>query len=440
MAGKSLKNGSVTGAMISRDAEFRQSLNEILDERPDFISLEVEIAVPFMEISDNELSDLKVMSPEIIFLDLEDDPHIGLKFAQYLSESGELRTLVGVGPELSNELLLQAMQSGISEYLPKPIDAESLNGAIERLWRRTGRKASVEERAPGKMIAVFSPKGGSGSTTLAVNLAVQVNRLTRDRALILDLDLELGETALHLGIEPRFSVVDLIRNFHRADSGLLASYIERHESGVLASYIERHESGVEVLAAPIRPADVEMVSEDQILKILQFLKQHYDYVIVDTPKSFGATTLAAFEQADQMFLLTAADLPSLRNMMRCLPLLQNLDPRRGPEWMRLIVNRYESKGMISLGEVESMLGMKVFWTLRNDYEAVLLSANTGEPIVLTGGSDFARDVRALGAEITGVKSLKDAPKNWLKNMVGKPLKGVKMPAVAATQQEAIAHE
>ena len=90
MAGKSMKNGSVTGAMISRDAEFRESLNEILAERPDFISLDVEIAVPFMEISDNELSDLKVMNPEIIFLDLEDDPHIGLKFAQYLSESGEL--------------------------------------------------------------------------------------------------------------------------------------------------------------------------------------------------------------------------------------------------------------------------------------------------------------------------------------------------------------
>lgn len=429
MADKSSKKGSpVTGALISRDTQFRESLVEILEARPDFVSLDVEIQVPFMEISDKELSDLKVMNPEIIFLDLEDDPHIGLKFAQYLSESGELRTLVGVGPELPNDLLLQAMQSGISEYLPKPINAESLNGAIERLWRRTGRKAVVQERAPGQMIAIFSPKGGSGSTTLAVNLAVQMNRLTREKTLILDLDLELGETALHLGIEPRFSVVDLIRNFHRADSGLLASYIERHDSGV------------EVLAAPIKPADVEMVSEDQIRKILQFLKRYYDYIIVDTPKSFGATTLAAFESADQMFLLTAADLPSLRNMMRCLPLLQNLDPRRGPDWMRLIVNRYESKGMISLGEVESMLGMKVFWTLRNDYEAVLLSANTGEPIVLTGGSDFARDVRALGAEITGIKSLKDAPKNWIKSMVGKPLRNVKVPSILPAQQEAIAHE
>jgi pilus assembly protein CpaE len=429
VADKSSKKGSpVTGALISRDTQFRESLVEILEARPDFVSLDVEIQVPFMEISDKELSDLKVMNPEIIFLDLEDDPHIGLKFAQYLSESGELRTLVGVGPELPNDLLLQAMQSGISEYLPKPINAESLNGAIERLWRRTGRKAVVQERAPGQMIAIFSPKGGSGSTTLAVNLAVQMNRLTREKTLILDLDLELGETALHLGIEPRFSVVDLIRNFHRADSGLLASYIERHDSGV------------EVLAAPIKPADVEMVSEDQIRKILQFLKRYYDYIIVDTPKSFGATTLAAFESADQMFLLTAADLPSLRNMMRCLPLLQNLDPRRGPDWMRLIVNRYESKGMISLGEVESMLGMKVFWTLRNDYEAVLLSANTGEPIVLTGGSDFARDVRALGAEITGIKSLKDAPKNWIKSMVGKPLRNVKVPSILPAQQEAIAHE
>jgi pilus assembly protein CpaE len=428
VAGKSSNGSAVTGALISRDTQFRESLDEILKARPDFVSLDVEISVPFMEISDKELSDLKVMNPEIVFLDLEDDPHIALKFAQYLSESGELRTLVGVGPELSNELLLQAMQSGISEYLPKPINAEALNGAIERVMRRSGRKAAVEERAPGQMIAVFSPKGGSGSTTLAVNLAVQMNRLTREKTLILDLDLELGETALHLGIEPRFSVVDLIRNFHRADSGLLASYIERHDAGV------------EVLAAPIKPADVELVSEDQIRKILQFLKQHYDYIIVDTPKSFGATTLAAFEAADQMFLLTAADLPSLRNMMRCLPLLQSLDPRRGPEWMRLIVNRYESKGMISLSEVESMLGIKVFWTLRNDYEAVLLSANTGEPIVLSGGSDFARDVRALGAEITGIKSLKDAPKNWLKNMVGAPLKTVKVPSMVTAQKEAVAHE
>lgn len=431
VASKNSKNGtSVPGALISRDSEFRDSLAEILKARPDFISLDVEITVPFMEISDKELADLRVMGPEIVFLDLEDDPHIGLKFAQYLSESGEVQTLVGVGPELSNELLLQAMQSGIAEYLPKPITAEALNGAIERLWRRTGRKASAEERAPGKLTAVFSPKGGSGSTTLAVNLAVQINRLTREKTLILDLDLELGETALHLGIEPQFSVVDLLRNFHRADSGLLASYIERHESGV------------EVLAAPIRPADVEMVSEDQIRKILHFLKRHYDFIIVDTPKSFGPSTLAAFEAADQMFLLTAADLPSLRNVMRCLPVLQSLDPRRGPDWMRLIVNRYESKGMISLSEVESMLGMKVFWTLRNDYEAVQLSANTGQPIVLSSGSDFARDVRALGAEVTGVKSLKDAPKKWLRNVVGKPLRNMKMPTLAGAgvRQEAIAHE
>ena len=84
---------------MSSAREFRRDRTEILKERPDFLPLELSIAVPFMEISDNELSDLKVMTPEIIFLDLEDDPHIGLKFAQYLSESGELRTLVGVGPE-----------------------------------------------------------------------------------------------------------------------------------------------------------------------------------------------------------------------------------------------------------------------------------------------------------------------------------------------------
>lgn len=395
---------AIHSVLISRDRQFRDSLVGVLAARQDFVSLDMEIEVPFMEISDAQLNDLRLLEPEIIFLDLGEEPHIGLKFAQYLSETARVRALVAVGPDLGPHLLLNAMQSGISEYLPKPITAEALNGAIERLYRRTGRDGVEEERAPGKMYAVFSPKGGSGSTTLTVNLAIQIHRVTRQKTLILDLDLELGETALLLGIEPRFSVVDLVRNFHRADSGLLASYIERHESGV------------DLLSAPIRPADVELVSEEQIRKILQFLLKHYDYIIVDTPKSFGAPTLAAFDVADEVFLLTAADLPSLRNVLRCLPLLRSLDSRR-EDWIRLVLNRYESKGMISASEVEKMLGMKVFWKLRNDYEAVLLSANTGEPIVTNSGSDFARDVRDLGSELAGVPTFHRAPASRLKDVL-----------------------
>ena len=206
----------------------------------------------------------------------------------------------------------------------------------------------------------------------------------------MDLDLELGETALLLGVEPRFSFVDLVRNFHRVDAGLLASYIERHESGV------------ELLSAPFHPAKAETVTGDQIRQILHFLKQHYDYIIVDTSKSFSPPTLATFEQADKVFLITHVDLPSLRNITRCLPLLERMGSVKGDEWLRLVVNRYQTSDPISLKEIEKTLGLPVYWTLGTDFESVMNSINSGKPVVLADKSAFARDLKSLVTSVTGL--------------------------------------
>src|SRR5690606_20229798 len=121
-------------------------------------------------------------------------------------------------------------------------------------------------RQPGQLFTFFSSKGGSGSTTIATNIAIVIHRLTSKRTLLVDLDLELGEVALLLGAEPRFNFVDLVENFHRMDSGLLASYIEQHASGV------------HLLPAPFHPQPASVASGDETRRILQFLRQHYDYI------------------------------------------------------------------------------------------------------------------------------------------------------------------
>jgi pilus assembly protein CpaE len=204
-----------------------------------------------------------------------------------------------------------------------------------------------------------------------------------------DLDLELGEVAVQLGVRPRFNLVDMIQNFHRMDAGLLASFIEQHSSGV------------HLLSAPFHPERAEMTSAEEIRKILQFLKHHYEYVIVDTSKSFSPPTLAAFDQSDLVFIVVALDLPSLRNVQRGLPLLKRVLPR-GLDQARLVVNRYQPDEEIGLKEVEQTLGLKVFWTLSNDYEAVIRSINQGKPIVLNGSSKYTKDVKALGAKLAGL--------------------------------------
>jgi pilus assembly protein CpaE len=218
---------------------------------------------------------------------------------------------------------------------------------------------------------------------------VVLHRVTGKRTLLVDLDLELGEIALLLGVQPRFNFVDMVQNFHRMDAELLASYIERHSCGV------------HLLSAPYHPDKAEVVTGDEIRRILQFLRKHYDYVVVDTSKSFSPATLAAIEQADLAFIVTNVDLASLRNLQRGLPLLKKM-LGRGDDHIRLVVNRYHSDNDITLDDVARTLGMPVFRTLSNDYEGVSRSITTGKPIVLNGNSKFSQDMKALGAQVAGL--------------------------------------
>lgn len=377
-------------AVFSTDAALREQLARVMGEA-DGVVVSMETDVPYTDLEARHLDQLELLNPEVVVLDLDGNPAIALKFAQFLVESNASRKIIGVGPGLSNELLMSAMQAGVSEYLPKPATDEVILASLGRITRKLGKRNSRESKEPGQMFTVFSPKGGSGSTTIAANLAVELHRLTRKKTLLVDLDFELGETALMLGIEPEFSMVDLVRNFHRVDSDLLASYIDRHESGV------------EVLAAPYEPGDIQHVDGEQVRQIFDFLCQSYDYVVVDVPKSFGPATQAAFERADELFVVATPDLPSLRNLTRCLPLLRSLRRHVSEDPFRLIVNRHDGKDFISLQEIERTLELPVHASIGNDYRSVINSINAGKPGVDDGRSSFARDVRALAGKVGEVE-------------------------------------
>lgn len=375
-------------ALISTDAEFRARVREVV--QPDRgIAPPLEIFVPFNELGDGHLKSLRETKPEVIFLDVGAHPATGINLAQFLAEQNPHARLVASGPPLSAELLMAGMRAGIAEYLVKPVAAEELAHAVEVSVRRMRGAVAEGPQQPGQILAFFGPKGGSGSTTLAANLAIHLHRLTGKRTLLADLDLELGEAALQLGVDPRFNFSDMVRNFHRMDAELLASFIERHSSGV------------HLLSAPYHPEKSEVVSGDRISKILLFLKQHYQYVVVDTSNSFSPATLATFEHADRIFLVTQADLQSLRNIKRCAPLLERTIGA-AEERVKLVLNRYRTNDPIKPEDIEKTLGMKVHFTIANDYEAVVRSVNSGAPIVLNGDSKYAQDVRTMSASIAGL--------------------------------------
>ena len=382
---------SLRGALISPDNRFRSELRALLGDVEPRVGIAVEISERFVDFREDVVRTLRQSKPDLLLVDLEHEPELGVKFIQFLADAQPGNRVIAFGGDISPDQLLTAMRAGVADYLHKPVSAELLRGAVGRVAQGMGSsraKATEEERADGQVYAFFSPKGGSGSTTVATNLAVVLRQLTSKKTLLVDLDLELGETALMLGMRPRFNFVDLVQNFHRMDADLLASFIERHDSGV------------DLLSAPYHPEKAEMVSGDLIRRILLFLRQHYDYVVVDTSKSFSQATLATFEQADQVFLVTTADLPSLRNIQRGLPMMRRVLVR-GEDQLRLVINRFDPKDQISVKDIERSLGLKVFWKLSNDYEAVLGSLNTGKPIVMNGTSSYSKDLKSLGVTLAG---------------------------------------
>jgi pilus assembly protein CpaE len=382
----------VRSALISPDPGLREVLRRPLALNGHGLEFEFELTTPLHEITEEQVTELRHADPQLVLLDFDQDPATAISFARFLTDGSPQRYILGAGPELSAEVLLETMRAGVAEYLPKPLGDEAVAAALGRAARRLGW--APVNRDPGKLYALFSPKGGAGTTSVATNLAIVLHRLTGKKTLLVDLDFELGEIAVLLGVRPRFSLVDLVQNFHRIDAGLLGSYIEHHESGV------------DFLSAPYHPEPSDASGRDQIRAILHYLRRQYDYVVVDTPKSFSLETLAAFEEAEDILLVTTVDVPSLRNLQRCLPLLERVKGK-DHERLRLVVNRYHPDDVISLEDVHKSIGLRVYWTLSNDYEAVSRAINSGTPVARNGKSRYARDLQALGADLIGV----DAPSN-----------------------------
>ena len=221
---------SVRSALISTDPALRDAVRRAAALNGHGLDFAVEVATPLSDMTEEQIGDLRHSDPQLVILDFDHDPEAAVSFARFLTDGSPQRYIVGAGPHLEAQALLEAMRAGVAEYLPKPLADDGVKSALDRAARRLG--CAPTSREPGQLYAFFSPKGGAGTTTVATNFAIVLQRLTGKRTLLVDLDLELGEIALLLGVQPRFNFVDMVQNFHRMDADLLASYIERHESGV----------------------------------------------------------------------------------------------------------------------------------------------------------------------------------------------------------------
>jgi pilus assembly protein CpaE len=236
-----------------------------------------------------------------------------------------------------------------------------------------------------RVVSVFSNKGGVGVTTIAVNLAVAFAKQNKDKKVVLcDFVLEHGDVPIFMRkTADNYSIVDFISDMNRLDAKLIESSLGRDD-----------ESGLYLLLGPANPEDADYMSADQIKSIMTLLKKTFDIVIVDLSHDFSDKNIVIMDESDLLFLVMALDLPSIKNVARCLEIFKKL--RYDREKVRLIVNRSNSRDQIEMNLVADKLEYPIAFSLSNDYKQVVNSINAGTPIAYNQKScTFAKQIYAM---------------------------------------------
>jgi pilus assembly protein CpaE len=260
------------------------------------------------------------------------------------------------------ETILKTLRAGAKDFFPEPVSNGEMHFAIEKIIRQQDGYADRHS----KIITVFSGKGGVGTTMIAANLAINLTEMTSRSVVVVDLNLQFGNINMYLDVRTFSTLSDVISNFNRLDQALLHGSLAKHPSGVC------------VLSAPKELEDGEMITSEQVTRILNLLKDSFDYVIVDTPHYFDEYNLPAFDLADVILLVSCPLLPSIRNTQHCLNTFKRLG--YNIEKVKLLINRYLKPSEITLKEIEDTLDCPVFWMIPNDFVTVTSSINRGEPI------------------------------------------------------------
>ena len=242
------------------------------------------------------------------------------------------------------------------------------------------------------MISVFSNKGGTGASTIAVNLAVALSRVSGKDVALADFDLSSGEVSLMLNLQPTRTVAELSAGKAKLDAATVQSALVKHDSGVY------------VLCEPDRPEQTEGITGPKIHEIIGHLSASFPYVICDLNHGFNDVSLEVFDASSHILVITLLNLPAIRSAHRCLEVFKQLNYLQNEDKVRLVVNRYLPNRDIDVAQLEETLQYSVFWKIPNDYSTVIDAVNSGLPIEeVDTDSDVAKSFRSLAATLAGIE-------------------------------------
>jgi len=304
--------------------------------------------------------------PDIGIVSLNHDPEKALNLVNQLRESSPDCSIIVISSSTDGNLILRAMRSGVKEFLPQPVRIEDLVAALDRIGNARFGRGDHKARSS-TVIAVAGATGGVGSTSLAVNLGCVLAADSRNTVALVDIDLCLGDADVFLDTIPDYTLVDVAQNVTRLDFTLLKRSLTKHASGLY------------LLPRPVQLEDMNLITPDDLRRVIGLLKATFTHVIIDLSKGYSAIDLVALEMANHVLLVTQLDLPCLRNVVRLMMSFSQMDAVK--DKVKIIVNRVGLDNHIGFKKAQETIGREIFWQLPNDYRVMVEVRNNGVPLI-----------------------------------------------------------
>ena len=292
--------------------------------------------------------------------------------------------IVITSSDYSTNTIIRALRLGAKEFLPKPVLKDDLIRVISMLANNT----NTDNDSPSRIITVYSNKGGIGKTTIAVNLAEELARETKDKVALIDLNLQLGDISTFLNLNPPFDVNYVIRNL-----------IDKEEDTLIRAFEKYKDTSMYVLADPSYIEQSESITPQEIEKLFNVLRKVFPYIIVDMSAAIDPNSLKILDLSDWILFTSIVNIPAIRNAQRCLNLFRS---RRYPEEkVKIVINRYMENDEITLNDIENTLGQKVYWKVPNNYFTIMEAINKGETIAeINPSSNIGNSFRDFASKVS----------------------------------------
>ncbi len=373
--------------------ETRDHLTKLLGFEPD-------IEVVGAAASGAEALELAAkLLPDVVLMDINMPDMDGITATEHLSSSVPTAAVVMMSVQGEADYLRRSMLAGAREFLVKPFSSDELTASIRQVFSRekekAGRivvtpvaKASGEAAPAGQVIAVFSPKGGVGRTTIAVNLAVAAALEGSKRVVLVDGSFQFGDVAVLLNLNPKGkSVAELVTELEAGDVDSVETFTINHSSGI------------RVLLAPPSPEMAELITPAAVKHVIEVLRQRNDVVVVDCSSWFNDTTLGILDLADVVLTVLTLEITSIKNIKLFLEVAEQLGYEKK---VKLVLNRADTTLGIRVADVENSIGKKVDSTIISDGRAVVYALNRGVPFVLSNReSQVSQDILRLAKAVAG---------------------------------------